>query len=100
MVEAERDPTSAGCKFKYTITCQLKHVQTSWFVRERELNSRLNLNDPFTNKNGSNTVIYTKKLPQEKKKLNTVRSNEVRSSSKRNITYDFNVATQWVSYDC
>jgi hypothetical protein len=46
MVEAERDPTSMGCKFKHVITCQRKHVHTSSYVLERELNSRLNLNDP------------------------------------------------------
>jgi hypothetical protein len=46
MVEAERDPTSVGCKFKHVITCQRKHVHTSWFVLERELNSLLNLNYP------------------------------------------------------
>ena len=36
------------CKFKHVIACKRKHVHTSLFVLERELNSRLNLNDPRT----------------------------------------------------
>jgi hypothetical protein len=45
MVEVERGPASADCKFKNVVTCQCTHAYTSSFVLERELNSRLNLND-------------------------------------------------------